>query len=49
MIHYCLKKTYSDLTSLGIDELYERGKLLIPELKKDPWQNIALNFLKTQL
>ena len=45
--NYCVKKTYSDLTSLSIDELYERGKLLIPELKKDSEQNIALDFLKT--
>ena len=46
---YCAKRTYADLASLGIDELYERGKSLIPELKKDPEQNIAKDFLKTQI
>lgn len=47
--NYSVKKVYQDLTSFGIDELYERGKQLIPELKKDPEQNVALSFLKTQI
>ena len=47
--NYCVRKMYSEISTSGIDELYERGKSLIPELKKDPEQNIALDFLKTQL